>query len=433
MQSMKPHPYLITIVSILFFVSHLFADIPGQPYTVWLPGNEDLEEQINAIPWTKRPGFPRFVKDVSTMDFFGRNLRHARIHFQLNGLYGANFDNCNLDGSTFRETQFANCSFRNASLRFCEIDGFAYGPTQMNDFTNADITGSYLPSFPAKFLIQTKNYQQRRLVGVRFRGSLRNVSFRDFCLDNVSFPGSAGVLDGCDFTDAVLRRMMIGRSFSEQQLRATKNHQNKDLSELLFVGTSRARHRVAEGEFAGWDFSECTLAYFMNCNLTDARFDNAFFLNTVARRVDTISSSKSEFSVYDYYKMVKLADIGFDGCVLTESQFRQTVNWKRKDLRGMHLRNMVLDGWDFTGMEMESADLSGSSLGGVNLTEARISGVRLEKCDGLTVDQILQSHTYQLRTRKDIVLTYSRVDFVDLTDEEKVFQAEVRRRHSNKP
>lgn len=414
-------------------VSIVLADTPGEPYTLKLGvGNEDLEEQINAIPW-RDPRASRTVKDVSSIDFSGRELRCSRVHFRMHGLYGANFDNCNFDGSTFKETQFVNCSFRNTSLRFCEIDGFSFGPTRMNDFTNADITGSSLFAFPAKFLIQTKNYQDKRLVGIRFRGSLRDVSFREFYLDNVSFPRSAKALDGCDFTDAVLRRMMIGRSFSEQQLRATKNYQNKDLSELLFVGTSRPKYRVAEGEFAGWDFSECILAYFMNCNLTDARFDNAYFLNTVWFDVWAVSSPKSDFSLSDYYTMVRLADIGFDGCVLTESQFRQTANWKRKDLRGMHLRNMVLDGWDFSGLDMDSADLSGSSLNGANFTGASISGVRLENCDGLTVDQILQSHTCRLRTRLDIVRAWSRVDFVDLTDEEKVLQAEVRRRNSNKP
>ena len=411
-------------------VSIVLADTPGEPYTVKLGvGNEDLEEQINAIPW-RHPRASRTVKDVSSIDFSGRELRCSRVHFRIHGLYGANFDNCNFDGSTFKETQFVNCSFRNTSLRFCEIDGFAFGPTQMNDFTNADITGSWLVAFPAKFLIQTKNYQERRLVGVVFFG-LKNVSFREFYLDNVRF---LGALDDCDFTDAVLRRMMIrSDKFSWQQVCATKNYQNKDLSELMFVGGSHARRGPAQQEFIGWDFSECTLAYFRNCNLTKARFDNAFFLNPVGRQVYAISSSKPDFSVYDYYKLVKLADIGFDGCVLTESQLRQTVNWKRKDLGGIHLRNMVLDGWDFSGMDMDSADLSGSSLHGANFTGASISGVRLEKCDGLTVDQILQSHTCRLRTRLDIVRAWSRVDFVDLTDEEKVLQAEVRRRHSNKP
>ncbi len=413
-------------------VSIVLADTPGEPYTLKLGvGNEDLEEQINAIPW-KDPRASRTVKDVSTIDFSGRELRCSQVHFRMHGLYGANFDNCNFDGSTFKETQFVNCSFRNASLRFCEIDGFSFGPTRMNDFTNADITGSWLLAFPAKFLIQTKNYQERRLMGVVFfGGSLKDVSFREFYLESVRF---LGALDDCDFTDAVLRRMMIrSDKFSWQQVRATKNYQNKDLSELMFVGGSHARRGPAQQEFIGWDFSECTLAYFRNCNLTNARFNNAFFLNSVARHVYAISTSKPDFSVYDYYKLVKLADIGFDGCVLTESQFRQTANWKRKDLRGMHLRNMVLDGWDFSGMDMDSADLSGSSLDGANFTGASISGVRLEKCDGLTVDQILQSHTCRLRTRLDIVRAWSSVDFVDLTDEEKGLQAEVRRRHSNKP
>ena len=425
--STKVYSRSTAIVAIVLCVSASVADTPAHLYAVWLPGNEDLEKQIDAIPWTTRPGLLRSVKDVSRIDFSGRDLRRARVHFQLNGLYGAKFDNCSLDGSTFSETVLSNCSFRNSSLRFCEVE-FSYGPPQFNDFTNADITGSSLWAFPENSLKQTKNYRERRMVGITLNGSLMHVSFQDFCLRNVTFPSSSDAFKGCDVTNAILERMMIFPSFSEEQIRATKNYQNRDLSELLFVGSSSPRDGVANRDFRGWDFSECTLAYFKDCDLTNAGFDNAFFLGTEADNVQVIPSSEP-FSLWHYYAMVRLADIGFDGCVLGESQLRQTANWKRKDLGEMHLKNMVLDGWDFSGILMVRADLSGSSLKGTKFAGAHISGLRLDQCDGLTVDQLLQSHTHSSKTREDIVRSYFAVDFVDLTDQEKELQESARQEY----
>ncbi len=98
------------------FGTTLLADTPGEPYTLRLgPGNEDLERQVNALPWLRRPEWHFEFKDASAIDFTGRDLRMAEIHFELKGLYGARFDNCNLDGSSLDETRFRKCSFRNAS------------------------------------------------------------------------------------------------------------------------------------------------------------------------------------------------------------------------------------------------------------------------------------------------------------------------------
>jgi uncharacterized protein YjbI with pentapeptide repeats len=129
--------------------------------------------------------------------------------------------------------------------------------------------------------------------------------------------------------------------------------------------------------------------------------------------------------------MVRLADIGFDGCIVTESQLQETANWKRKDLRGMHLKDMNLDGWDFSGMNMDRADLSGSSLKGTKFAGANVFGLTLKGCKGLTVSQLLESKTHVSRTRQDILRAYYwYVDFADRTEEEAELQESMRRMHS---
>ncbi|MFO7902339.1 MAG: pentapeptide repeat-containing protein [Pirellulaceae bacterium] len=257
----------------------VLGDTPAHPYTVNLgPGNRDVEKQINAIPWTRRDDLDFPLKDVSHINLSGRDLRLAEIHFELKGLYGANFDDCNLDGSSLLETRFCNCSFRNASLCFCEMDAFPVNTRFLNDFTNADITGTWFGSgFAKQSLEQTRNYREKRLIGVRlFYGGLAGLSFRGAYLESCRLGRGQRAVEDCDFTGATLRRMSISPMFSKEQVYATRNYQNRDLSELLFVGSSNANQRSAAGDFATWDFSNCELAHFANCDLSNSECDDTF-------------------------------------------------------------------------------------------------------------------------------------------------------------
>ena len=50
--STKVYSRSTAIVAIVLCVSASVADTPAHLYTVWLPGNEDLEKQIDAISGT---------------------------------------------------------------------------------------------------------------------------------------------------------------------------------------------------------------------------------------------------------------------------------------------------------------------------------------------------------------------------------------------
>ncbi len=405
------------------------ADTPGEPYTVKLgPGNEDLEEQINAIPWTRLPGVKTIrAKDVSQVDFSGRDLRMAVVHFRLDALQGACFDDCCLDGSTFRETELINCSFRNASLRHCELErAFSRFTSWANDFSNADITGSYYAGFSGQELRQTKNFQARTLAKLELCGDFSGLSFRTFVLENVRYWRSSCTLTDCDFTDARLVRTIVSGALSPEQIYATRNYQERDLTEILFC-------QVGSGDDAraAWDFSKCNLAYFLHCDLRNADFNDAFFVHARGNQIDFLSIY-DEPRVARFYQATQVKQVGFDNCQITEAQLRKTVNWKKKDLRNMHLKNMNLDGWDFSGMELEGADLGGSSLEGANFDGARLGepgAFRLDGCRGLKVAQLLECRTAGLRTegwrdraRKGFIEIYRNVDFADLTKEEGLYQ-----------
>ncbi len=397
------------------------GDHPSYPYTLKLGvGNEDLEAQINSLPWIMNTSRAEYERDASKINFGGRDLRCATVHFELKGLYGANFEGCKLDGSSLLETDFRACSFRSTSLRFCQLDWSSWAA--MNDFTNADIEGSYIIGASGEMLQQTRNYREGRLFGIRIlRGDMRGLSFRGMTLEACNL----GDVRGCDFTDATLRRMVIYSCyFSEHQLRTTKNGQRRDYSELLFAGSSNPAKGQLKDDFRGWDFSRCNLAYFSGCNLTEARFHDAYFLypaDTVGG-VFRFDPGCSDWSPLLYYETVTSGFIGFDGCLLAEAQLHQTANWKRKDLRGMHLRNMKLEGWDFSGMNMEDADLSGSSLKGAKFTDANIVGLKLVAATGLTIAQLQESKTFRGRATAAILGAHPHAKFVDLADEQRVLE-----------
>ncbi len=80
------HFYVLISIS-LIFGSSVVADTPGDPHTVDLGrGNEDLEEEINAVPWTQAHFYSGVrVKDLSGIKFQGRDLRGSRATENVTG------------------------------------------------------------------------------------------------------------------------------------------------------------------------------------------------------------------------------------------------------------------------------------------------------------------------------------------------------------
>lgn len=113
---------------------------------------------------------------------------------------------------------------------------------------------------------------------------------------------------------------------------------------------------------------------------------------------------------------------GFDRCTATDAKMEETKNWKNKDIRCLHLRNMDLEGWDFSGFQMGEADLKGSNVKDAKFKDAVLmwrEPLKLNDCSGLTVAQLLESVTFAGATRKQVIDRYwEEVGFEDLTQEE---------------
>jgi uncharacterized protein YjbI with pentapeptide repeats len=399
------HFYVLISIS-LIFGSSVVADTPGDPYTVDLGrGNEDLEEEINAVPWTQAHFYSGVrVKDLSGIKFQGRDLRGSRVRLLGYGLMNANFDGCQFDGSSFDDVAFFNCSFKNARMRYCKFTGLSGWHNVTNDLSNADITGSWMWNITKSQLVQTMNFQNRTLVETSLGGDFSGIDLSNFHLTGCAFRNA---LTDVPLSNATLVHMNIPKGVSFKDFRSTKNFQSKDLSQLHFTGRD-------EGVDSEWDFSNCLLGYFSFCNLRSVAFADAIFLPKITGpRLGTSS----------------LSICGFDSCQITEHQLKAASNWQRRDIRSLHLRNMDLSGWDFSAFRMGGADLKGSNVKGTKFTGAMLRdpgwGMSLDltvfdDCQGLTVAQLMESKTFAQKTRQSVLETYGlRVAFDDLTDEEK--------------
>jgi len=309
-------------------------------------------------------------------DFRGSHLENM---WNLSG----NYDNTNWEGSIFSSMNI-HASFRGANLRNVRMEGII-DPMTGSDFTDADITGATLP-LNAEQLFSTRNFKEKNLVGVAITEifdeplDLSGVSFAGFDLTGARLHG---IFEGADFTDADITRSVIvgigGSGLTLEQLKTTRNYQNKDLSGVTFT-----RNNFDNANFRGF-----TLGVFHHCSLVDADLTDAVFVGEGFRGK------------------------GFVYSPITRQQFESTRTFKEKDLSGMTFVGMNLDGWNFRDTNLDRANLLGSSLLGADFTGASIQGTSFnphwygrppEIYTGLTNEQWQSTRTYQDWKKGDVPL-----------------------------
>ena len=128
---------------------------------------------------------------------------------------------------------------------------------------------------------------------------------------------------------------------TKEQLVSTKSFKERDLHGV----------KLYQCELIGVDFSGFDLGHFVDCDLTDAVFENAWFAGNGGNRRETFC-------------------FGFERCVLTAEQFYSTRNYKSKKftasperimLAGMNLDNWRFDNLDLTGFGFHACSLNGST------------------------------------------------------------------------
>jgi len=306
-------------------------------------------------------------------DFRGSHLEN------MGDIIGMNLDNANFEGSRFIDMLIENTSFRGANLRSVNAS-LLNGAMTGCDFTDADITGSFL-FLNGEQLRSTKNYKNKNLADTTVGGDLSGVSFAGFNLTNAWLFGN---FENCDFTDAIITNIVTTRMTLEQ-IKTTRNYKDKDLGGTIFIGVN----------FDNADFRNFKLGAFHRCSFENANFTDAEFAKIRIRDV------RDRGNVYE-------RRLGFVDCLLTQEQFESTRTYKSKDLSWMLLSQMNLDQWNFRDCNLEGAVLSRSSLADTDFTNARIPQTVFFYTN-ITTRQWLSTFTAR-NTRNFIPSTTSYVD-----------------------
>ena len=329
---------------------------------------------------------------ASDLDLSGRDLRNARIHLLGGTLRNINFDGANLEGAIFCEVVLENCSFRGANLKNVRMI-----PSPNCDMTDA-ILGIVAGFLTEEQMRSTWNFKNRDFSNTIFHycdfpdveyDSSFNFTHTVFTSNSESFRDHRGTnffyccglmrpivpIPPRPIANAIPRNILFedfswtqlpkGIQYTAEQAFRTREFRQKSLHGLTIEGI----------DFTGSDFSGFTLGLFVNCTFQGADFTDATRLH--AEIDDWIVNSRARESMR----------FGFRNCDITEEQITQTRFWKTRNLTGIVLERMNLDGWDFSNRELWYVSFEGSTARDANFENANIRSAVLPS---LTIEQVRQ-------------------------------------------
>lgn len=291
------------------------ADFTGSVLT----GVDFTDAMIQYADFSATVGFMG-AQLYSTQSYKQKDLRG--IGLRQRDIRGAVFAGFDLTGATFGGSYLGDVDFTDACIAWVDFKG---------------ATGLTTEQFRS-----TQSYKERDIEGVGLAGRLlTGFDLSGFNLSSVDFTGATlaevpmqdARVAGTRFTQTT------ANGFSKEQLYATKNWQEKDLSGI----------HLDKNDLTGWDFSGQNLsgATFASSRLTGATFDNA---------------------------IVRFTDFGASS--IGGPQFYATKSYRDRDLRGVGLSNIDLQGGYFYGQTMTDVDFTNSPLGRTEFSLADLRGAK---------------------------------------------------------
>lgn len=349
-------------------------------------------------------------KDLSGVDFEGLDLTGLDFSGQI--IKNASFCNSNyssgvaaviteeqlystksyavdkdLSGVDFTRSTVSGWSFAGQNL---EGANFYYGDVAEADFTGATIKNvsfERVKNFTKEQLYSTKSYAvDKDLSGINF--TYFNVIGWDFTgqsLDGVDFYYSD--VKGANFEDAVITNAIMtdAKNFTGEQLKSTASYKNKDLHGVRLSTVNMENMDFSDANFRGSYLKlDGENLNFKGADLTDStlvdggRVDNADFSGATLKNVlingVTLRNANVEGADFTEARFLSgsFSFIGF-----TEDQFRSTMTYRMRFIRGSRFSSMDMSGWDFSNFtfmddltndpEFSSMNLSGANFSGSNM------------------------------------------------------------------
>lgn len=302
----------------------------------------------------------RSLTEAGRVDLSRRDLRSAELHLLDGELKGVSFAGSNLTDADLSESHFRNCSFRGATLRRAIlVDTYIHEDCDLED---ADVAGCNIAVTRTQ-LESTANFKKRDLSGMELKGDFEGSDFSNFDLSNTAIVSR---LTDCNLANANVSGCEL-RNLTREQLMSTKSFKERNLYGVTLY----------QCDLRGIDFSGFDLGLFVDCDLTDAVFENANFAGSGL-------NIRRQF----YF--------GFRRCILSAEQFYSTRNYKSKSLTGpaerIMLAGMNLDNWRFDNLDLRGLYFHDCSLIGASFVDAR--GGSFRACDP-TIEQVKSMWNYK--------------------------------------
>lgn len=346
-------------------------------------------------------------KDLSGVDFEGLDLTGLDFSGQI--IKNASFCNSNyssgvaaviteeqlystksyavdkdLSGVDFTRSTVSGWSFAGQNL---EGANFYYGDVAEADFTGATIKNvsfEKVKNFTKEQLYSTKSYAvDKDLSGINF--TYFNVIGWDFTgqsLDGVDFYYSD--VKGANFEDAVITNAIMtdAKNFTGEQLKSTASYKNKDLHGVRLSTVNMENMDFSDANFRGSYLKlDGENLNFKGADLTDStlvdggRVDNADFSGATLKNVlingVTLRNAKVEGADFTDARFLS-GSFSFTG--FTEEQFRSTMTYRMRFIRGSRFSSMDMSGWDFSNFTFMDDSTNDPEFSSVNLSGANFSG-----------------------------------------------------------
>ena len=366
------------------------------PIVDWGYGNDDIPlPDFSKLPKPDTDDIDGWHERVviSNLDLSGRDLRGAQIHVLGGVLSHCKFDNANLEGADFSETTLVNCSFLGANLKYTNLS-----PSSDCDLTGA-ILGGIARNLTAEQMQSTWNFQNKDFSRTVFlRCTFPDKEYdSSFNFTHSYTPGNLvnkiKLEDFCWWQLPQSVRWTGGFRNGEWEGYWTGNHafRTREFRQKSLYGLT-----VSGVDFRNCDFSGFTLGFFENCTFQEANFKDAVKLT------------------FHSLSDIPQKTFGFRKCDVTKEQIEQTRFWKERNMRGIILEDMNLDGWDFAGKDMSHASLKGSTVRNANFEDVAIFHTNLTS-ETLTIEQLMQTRSWKLKKIVGCTLTRISFDHCDLS------------------
>ena len=352
-------------------------------------------------------------------DLSGQDLTDSS--FSATNLRGVDFTSANLTGASFYGSSVVGAIFDDALVDGADFSEYSRDPVEMS----------------LEQIYTTRSFRD---------GHLRNMRFSQTDLSGADFSGidltgtwlAYANLDGADFADATIESSYFSDTFSTEQLISTGSFKSGNLRNIKFYNID-----LSNTDLSGQDLSESTFenVNLFGADLTDAKIEFAqFYLHGVGssdyfsqvqlpstrsfkeRNLKGVGFGNTDFRGIDLSRF-DLSGAWFDGALdgadftdaeilgttfsdginsLSAEQLYSTASYKRKNLAGIGLDDMRIDGWDFSGQDLENGDFEETRFADTDFTDAFLVNTDFE----------------------DTTVVRTTFDRADLRDAEDVWQAE---------